>query len=214
MLLWVKQIQNFCGQLWLFKIFMKMRCYQNKMYDTPRALMWWMWSLNISKCSPHVWQLRWPFLLKHASVDTFHIGPMCTDVVVLLYTSITAAKKEREKKIPVKPNHGRWIYYCAMSKYGVEWACHSFRHYCQQRTFTYSIMMRRCMEKKKLLLLKLTPWDRESLYVKASVRAKCYNCLFVSVGFDGGVSLLFPGSVCEGMIHVDSTADCADDYPK
>ena len=25
---------EFQGQLWLFNIFMKMRCYQNKMYDT------------------------------------------------------------------------------------------------------------------------------------------------------------------------------------
>lgn len=30
----VKEIQRFCGQLWLFKIFMKIRCYQNKMYNT------------------------------------------------------------------------------------------------------------------------------------------------------------------------------------
>lgn len=29
-----KMDPEFCGQLWLFKIFMKMRRYQNKMYNT------------------------------------------------------------------------------------------------------------------------------------------------------------------------------------
>ena len=49
------------------------------------------------------------------------------------------------------------------------------------------------------------------MYVKASVSAKWYNCLFASVPVDGHTSLLFLGSVREGIIHVDSAADSADD---
>lgn len=185
-----------------------MRCYQNKMYNTlllccGRCGVWMCPNaLHMSGNSTD------PSYLNIARVDVFRARPMCGDVVVWLYMSIAAVK------IPVKPNKQRWIYYCGTSKFGVEEACHWFKCYCQQRDFfMYSIMMHRYME-KKLLLLKLTLWDRDLLYVKASVAAKCYNCLFVSVQLDGSVSLLFPGSVCGGMIHVDSAADCAGDHPK
>lgn len=52
------------------------------------------------------------------------------------------------------------------------------------------------------------------MYVKAIVTAKHSNCLFVSVLVVGSLSLLFLGSVCEGMTHVDRTPQIVDDYPK
>lgn len=46
--------------LWLFRILMKTRCYQKQAVQHCLGLLWSAWSLNVSKCSPYVWQLRWP----------------------------------------------------------------------------------------------------------------------------------------------------------
>ena len=90
---------EFCGQLWPFKIFVKMRCYQNKMYNT---VVWLCCGRCAARICPNALHMSGnstdPSYFNTARVDVLLARPVCNDVAVLLHTSIAAVK------MPVKPN--------------------------------------------------------------------------------------------------------------
>jgi len=97
----VRQIQNCvedCGYLtflWKWAV-TKTRC-----ITLCLPLLWSMRSLNMSKCSPYVWQLHWPLLLKHCQGECVPRSANVRKYSTLHTVSITALKKRRYRSTTV-----------------------------------------------------------------------------------------------------------------